>query len=1256
MTELRRVKSLRVIRPGSNPDIDSDFNTQKREGVIQYVTEKYGKDNVANIITFTSLAAKSAFKTMCTIYEVNFQQATKIAGLIPGPIEGEIPTMADLFDPSSDRYAEGADFRLAVSGDEWKPIIEGAIGIEGRYKSTGVHPCGLIISDESLNEIIPLQVRQEDNRVITQWTYPELEDMGLIKFDFLGLDTVDLIQHTVEYIIKNGKTPPNMVDIIHGEMDDKKTYEALSRGDSVGIFQLGSDIVRDFLKTMKPTEFSDIVAATALMRPGPMGMNSHTRYAQRKNGFEPITVLHEDFKGSPLEEILGKTYGVVIYQEQVLQIANRIAGMTLQEGDDLRKAMGKKIIPKMAAIQPKFIAGGIANGYSREAMTRIWDTCAEFAKYGFNKCAHGETVILGEHGQKWRLRDLHKRWVNGEKDIKLLSMWEDGEIKPHRVKNIVYTGKKPTYEVITKAGRKIRITKEHRLLTTSGYGTIEDGGLAVGIELMVDETERGFGITPEDRLRRKNGFSAYNKSELGRKKASETMSKTQSNITHEQRCKWQSEIQENNPDRTDNWLNTGRERLRELYNDEEWVFNLKNNAKRLFKERNNNGYRGFGKLTQISDGRICDSMIEAVVAEYMISRGIEFELHKEVTSPINSSPRLSDFYSNGIYFEIDGLRRGKDWFKENKYGDVPFVYMTPYDYMDKIDEALTLNHVHNGDEIVSISGPSAQGHKVYDIEMELDGPSNFIADGIISHNSHSVAYGMAAYQAAFLKTNYPVEFMAALVSQNVGVKEKILAFLKEANKMGITIGSTDINLSDVKVAPDYTGSSSHQVLYGLSGINSVSIENAEIIIDERNRNGAYTSVQDLINRCVPLGVNKKNIYENLAFAGAFDTFGNSRQSIVVNLPAMMGEAKNKSSLGESLFDLMEVEETTIKFDEPEYPFVEKLQKEAEVIGLYLTDHPLSRVGNSLTASGIQSVSTLLASYNKGSVRIAGSLTDIETKIRKTGGKSISVTIDDGTGYINAIVGKEIVKGIDKFESQKRLENFYEYGETKINDDVVGSATSNFDICEPLEKNNVYIFTVNYSPAYGNGRYSARITSIEKLVLTDEGKLPIRVRVNKDEKLSPKGTPTKLGNAIMQLNKTQKGDYPVHWGFVDEEAQQVVQDDSIYYLKLAEAINSFTPTVTTVKKQDDNLFAKGTNVASDNKAAKKKVKVRELPARTNDLIKYRKATEEEIARNVVYKNTIPITLNKSNKVAETLNEFFAIERIDWGVFNPEDMND
>lgn len=387
------IKNIFVKVPGSAPDVDTDFHTEGRDEVIEYVTEKYGKENVAHIVTFGTFKAKRAFKAMCTAYRVPFALANKASDAIPNPEEGVDVTLADLMDPTSARYNEGADFRQLTEGEQWNEIIEMAIPLNGRISETGVHPCGIIISNQPLAGIIPTQVRQSDNKLVTQWEYPELEALGLIKMDFLGLELINTIQQTVENIKltnesvdeKYKREVPNMREIVMGDMDDPATYKNLQKGHTIGVFQLGSPGVRELLRRAKPTQFMDIATITALYRPGPMSTNAHLEWADRKNGVKEVEYIDPGFKGTVVQEILEDTSGILVFQEQLMQIVTRYAGMSSYEADTLRKAMGKKKMDIMVSLKPKFIEGAIKNGSTKQLAEKLWDTMEGFAQYGFNK-------------------------------------------------------------------------------------------------------------------------------------------------------------------------------------------------------------------------------------------------------------------------------------------------------------------------------------------------------------------------------------------------------------------------------------------------------------------------------------------------------------------------------------------------------------------------------------------------------------------------------------------------------------------------------------------------------------------------------------------------------------------------------------------------------------------------------------------------------------------------------------------------------
>lgn len=901
----KKIASIRVIDPGSGPDVDSDFNTEVRPHALQYVTDLYG--NVANIVTFNTMAAKGAFKALCTLYRVPFAQATKIASLIPGPIDGVDCTIEDLYNPESLRYPEGADFRAATAGEDWKQIIDGAKALSGRNNSSGVHPCGVVISSKPFEDIIPIQVRQSDGRVVTQWNYEDCESLGLIKMDFLGLDTVDLIQHTVENIMAQGKTPPNMLEIMHGPMDDKKTYDMIGRGETIGIFQLAGDGVRDLLRRMKPTAINDIIATTALFRPGPMGMNSHVKYADRKNGREEVVPIHPEFKGSALDEILGETYSLIVYQEQILKIANVIAGMTLQEGDDLRKAMGKKKVAVMERMKPKFFNGAMANGFSEQAVQALWDTIETFAQYGFNK-------------------------------------------------------------------------------------------------------------------------------------------------------------------------------------------------------------------------------------------------------------------------------------------------------------------------------------------------------------AHSVAYAINAYQAAYLKTHYPVEFMAALIAQHVGNKEKILAFLPEARRMGLNVGALNVNESGVRVQPA-SESSEFDIVYGFSGVNSISEDVAKIIVDERNAGGEFKSPQDFVRRCFQAGITNKKVYTNVALAGGFDAMGVTRRSVVEKLGELLNGAKTKATKGRSLFDMLgssstEAASVEVRLDAPEYDFAERLQLEASVIGLYLTGHPLDKAGAGLKAAGVTTISEAAKLGSKANVLIAAAITDVERKSNRRGGKTILLTLDDGSGYLEARLSPTVIRGLDKSTAQRQLQKLYRAGEVELSDELRTQACDS-DVwpVEPLEKNKVYLLNLLVMPSIGDSPMRARVESLRPLVLASDGQLPIRLRV-------PKEASEKLhANIAKRAASKAPGDTPIWVATVDWSNLQLELPSTNAYKRAAFEMRNDQLNGVTLKAADDepkmvkNLRGELVAAKKGKAKAKKTEDVRSWPpAKCSETDFFDAEGIDAMLQAVESLDYVDsgYTASKSVDVKRAVERFLGTEGIDFGI--------
>lgn len=385
----------------SMPDFDVDFDERRRGEVIKYVTEKYGEDRVAQIVTYGTIKAKQALKDSARLLGFPFAMGEKLTKAMPPAIMGKDISLTGIFNPQDPRYQEAEEFRQVHAADpDAQRVVELAKGIEGLKRQWGVHAAGVIMSSAPLIDIIPIMRRPQDGAVITQFDYPTSEGLGLIKMDFLGLRNLTILDDALHNIVANGKDPLVLEDL---ELTDPKAYELLARGDTLGVFQLDGGPMRSLLRLMKPDNFEDISAVLALYRPGPMGVNSHTNYALRKNKLQEITPIHPELE-EPLREILDTTYGLIVYQEQVMATAQKVAGFTLGQADVLRRAMGKKKKSELDKQQADFFAGMTERGYGRDAQQALWNVLESFADYAFNKAhtaAYGLisywTAYLKEH-------------------------------------------------------------------------------------------------------------------------------------------------------------------------------------------------------------------------------------------------------------------------------------------------------------------------------------------------------------------------------------------------------------------------------------------------------------------------------------------------------------------------------------------------------------------------------------------------------------------------------------------------------------------------------------------------------------------------------------------------------------------------------------------------------------------------------------------------------------------------------------------
>ncbi len=366
----------------SMPDIDLDFDERRRSEMIAYATNKYGEDRVAQIITYSNIKSKQALKDATRVLGYPYATGDKITKALPPTIMGKDITLAGIFDSNNERYGEAGEFRTVYETDsDAKRIVDTARGLEGLKRQWGVHAAGVILSKEPLLEVIPIHRRESDGAIITQFDMGACEATGLLKMDFLGLRNLSVLDDCLINIKRNRGID---VDLSTLTLDDHKTFELLGKGETLGVFQLDGGPMRALLRQMAPDSFEDISAVIALYRPGPMGVNAHTDYADRKNKRKPVEPIHEELS-EPLAEILGDTYGLIVYQEQVMAIAQKVAGFSLGRADLLRKAMGKKNKEILDKEYVNFEVGMVGNGFGKSAIKKLWDTLIPFSDYAFNR-------------------------------------------------------------------------------------------------------------------------------------------------------------------------------------------------------------------------------------------------------------------------------------------------------------------------------------------------------------------------------------------------------------------------------------------------------------------------------------------------------------------------------------------------------------------------------------------------------------------------------------------------------------------------------------------------------------------------------------------------------------------------------------------------------------------------------------------------------------------------------------------------------
>ena len=451
----------------SMPDIDIDFDDHGRAKVIDYVIKKYGQLNVSQIVTFGTMGARTVIRDVARVLRIPLQEADKIAKSMPYGI-------------GLDEALKSVDeLKELVKSDrkEIKTLIKASRVLEGCARHTGVHAAGVIIAPGTVSDYIPVATtkNKEEHVLTTQYSGDWVEDFGLLKMDFLGLSTLTIIDDTCKIIQNRTGSAPDMDAL---PLDDSATFKLFQRGDTNAIFQFESDGMRKWLVQLKPTSLDDLIAMNALYRPGPMDLIPN--YIRRKHGEEPIEYPHEI-----LEPVLKPTYGIPVFQEQVMQMAQVMGGYSLGAADILRRAMGKKKKSEMKAQRNRFVDGAKERGIPGATAEEVFDMMDKFAGYGFNKCVEQSTLITNARtGSQVTVRQLHEEGWDG---FQVYALTHDGILVPRNVEAVHYNGFKQVFELVTQNGRRIRTTSTHRFRVQGDWQRLEN--LHAGDQVAMIESE-----------------------------------------------------------------------------------------------------------------------------------------------------------------------------------------------------------------------------------------------------------------------------------------------------------------------------------------------------------------------------------------------------------------------------------------------------------------------------------------------------------------------------------------------------------------------------------------------------------------------------------------------------------------------------------------------------------------------------------------------------------------------------------------------
>jgi DNA polymerase-3 subunit alpha len=1072
----------------SMPDFDVDFCMENRDKVIDYVAGRYGRDAVSQIITFGTMAAKAVVRDVGRVLGHPYGMVDRIAKMVPFELGMTLEKALEESEELKKTYAEDEEVRA---------IIDMARKLEGVARNAGKHAGGVVIAPTRLTDFAPLYCEPGGDNLVTQYDKDDVEQAGLVKFDFLGLRTLTIIDWALKTINagrEQAGDPP--IDIAAIDPKDPDAFALLKRCETTAVFQLESRGMKELIKKLRPDSFDDMTALVALFRPGPLQSGMVDDFIARKHGEAEVAYPHPD-----LEPILKPTYGVILYQEQVMQIAQVLAGYSLGGADLLRRAMGKKKQAEMDKQRAIFEKGAAERGVEAKTATYIFDLMDKFAGYGFNKCVHGDTRVMDAETGRWhRVEDLFR---NGERPL-VHALDDRYRLVPRRVQAVVWNGVKPVYRLRVRNGKEILATGNHPFRTVDGWTNLED--LAVGDhiasarrldcagdqiwrehELIVLAGLLGEGNTchPANLFFYSNDDRLIDDFARAAKRFDNTVARISCyDGTRKEVCLKRARcVPWNSPEFEQNRFSGARIWAQDLgiigkrateKDIPEPLFRLPVGQIALFVGRlwSGDGSLGLEHTTlyyETSSVRLADGL-----ARLLLRLGIQVRIHEkrvayrggyqtgyavhlvgkeslrcfvELVLP-RVVGRADQVDALRVHDSLDGDRSSRDTIPASARIDVGRSRVQHGWTWKELEQRSGLSMKEfcgrgsagklgfrrstvaapaatwEDEHLLDLAASDLYWDRVESIEyvgdydtydLRIEEHHNFVAEGIVVHNSHSAAYALVSYQTLWLKAHYPAAFMAAVLSADMDNTDKVVTLIDECREMKLVVLPPAVNRSQFR----FTIADDRTVVYGIGAIKGVGESAIEAMLEARQEGDAFRDLWDFCRR-IDLHKANRRVLEALIRAGALDELGKNRATLMEQLPMAIKLAEqHRESQAAGQVDLFGmVGESAAAEPDPqlagrvwdEWEEEERLQGEKETLGLYLTGHPVNRFDKEINALVGARIGNLLSSPKGRGDREPRTVVGLVVGVRhgKTQrGRMGSVVLDDRTGRMEVTVFSEL---------------------------------------------------------------------------------------------------------------------------------------------------------------------------------------------------------------------------------------------------------